>query len=102
MSLTARATDVGYHSAVQQLSKETQKLRSLRELHALKVANQSLKEEVERVKARVEQSQREVMELLLRVERFTGDYDTLQEKIRTVRKAVEKPKEPVIELESAA
>lgn len=72
----------------QELSMQARKLRNLRELHALKVANESLKNEIAQVQARIEQTQGEVMKLLTEVEHFSGNHETLRDEILAVRRTV--------------
>jgi hypothetical protein len=62
-----------YRSALRELSEECQKLRQLRELYALKVANRCRRKEVEGIKAQVKRTHSELLQLMLEVEHFTGE-----------------------------
>jgi len=66
-------SDEDYRSALEQLSKETKKLQNLRDLHTLKAANQCQREDLNRLKAQVAQTQHELMQLMLKVENLTGE-----------------------------
>lgn len=57
-----------YRSALRELSEEFQKLRQLRELYALKVANRCQRKEVESIKAQVKRTHSELLQLMLEVE----------------------------------
>lgn len=65
--------DGNYRSALAQLSEETKKLQKLRDLHALKAATRSHREDLEAIKVKVAHSQSELMELMLKVENLTGE-----------------------------
>jgi hypothetical protein len=64
--------DGDYRSALEKLSEETKKLQKLRELHALKLANRCHRKDLDEIKAKVHQTQSELLELSLKVENFTG------------------------------
>src|SRR4051812_17991197 len=60
-SRTGRKGEGYYRSAVEKLSGEVRRLRALRELHSLRVANRSLQQDIDQVRARIEESQDEVI-----------------------------------------
>ena len=62
--------DENQRLALEKLSEETRKLRELRELLALNVANQGRKKGLSEIAAQVERSQSELLELMIKVENF--------------------------------
>jgi hypothetical protein len=62
-----------YRSTLDQLSEGSKKLKKLRELHALKLANRCHRQELDQIKAQVKRTQDELMELMLKAENFTGE-----------------------------
>jgi len=65
--------DGDYRSVLAQLSEETKKLQKLRDLHALKIANRSQRQDLDEIKAKVAHSNIQLMELMLKVENLTGE-----------------------------
>jgi len=64
-----------------QLKKEREKLHSLKELHALKLTNNSNREDLEAIISQVQQVQGETIRLTLKVEDLTGQVLDLESQI---------------------
>ena len=65
--------DGDYRTALEQLAQATKKLQKLRDIHALKAASQCQREDLDEIKARVAQTQHELMQLMIKVENLTGE-----------------------------
>lgn len=83
-----------YRSALDKLSEESEKLRNLRELHALKVANKCQRRDLAEIKAQVKQAQNELLRLTLEVENFTGQAITRRCKVNALCSDSEDSAEP--------
>ena len=64
-----------------QLKEERAKLRSLKELHALKLKNNSNRAELDAIISQVQQVQGETIRLTLKIEEFTGQVLNLESEI---------------------
>jgi hypothetical protein len=66
-----------------QLKQEREKLHSLRELHALKLTNNSHRNELDAIISQAQQVQGETIRLTLKVENLTGQVVDLESQVYT-------------------
>lgn len=74
--------DEDYRCALEQLSAESKKLKNLQESGALKAASRCHRKDLEEIKARAQQTQNELMELMLKVKKFNGEILKCRRKLK--------------------